>query len=151
MQKTENIRLSEQSLYIPSLTKSDSTSSPLGLDTILSQITFPRRISASHGNILRTLDAGKAHGSRSNFPASAELEEAVKQSMKFGRSPHSRVQVWALVGRNDAQSIDIQKSLESGARLHRVLSGGGGWGLREGLVALDPRVDFDDGHVGLAQ
>jgi hypothetical protein len=32
----------------------------------------------------------------------------------------------------------IPKALASGARLHRVLSGGGGWGKKAGLLSLDP-------------
>lgn len=32
----------------------------------------------------------------------------------------------------------VQRALEEGARLHRVLSGGGGWGKKAGLLSLDP-------------
>lgn len=32
--------------------------------------------------------------------------------------------------------------LRRGARLHRVLSGGGGWGEKAGLISLDPDSDF---------
>lgn len=32
----------------------------------------------------------------------------------------------------------IQKALAFGARLHKVLSGGGGWGKKAGLLSLDP-------------
>ncbi|KAF1972452.1 hypothetical protein BU23DRAFT_158989 [Bimuria novae-zelandiae CBS 107.79] len=46
----------------------------------------------------------------------------------------------------------IPIALKSGARLHRVLSGGGGWGKKAGLLSLDPlpvapskgQSDFDD-------
>jgi hypothetical protein len=32
----------------------------------------------------------------------------------------------------------IRKAIASGARLHKVLSGGGGWGKKAGLLSLDP-------------
>ncbi|XPS78946.1 hypothetical protein M3J09_010942 [Ascochyta lentis] len=35
-------------------------------------------------------------------------------------------------------STSIQKLISSGARLHKVLSGGGGWGKKAGLLSLDP-------------
>ncbi|KAF2503049.1 hypothetical protein BU16DRAFT_555077 [Lophium mytilinum] len=41
---------------------------------------------------------------------------------------------------NDAVSFAISH----GARLHRVLSGGGGWGKKAGLLSLDPETSYDD-------
>lgn len=35
-------------------------------------------------------------------------------------------------------NITVQKALARGARLHKVLSGGGGWGKKAGLLSLDP-------------
>lgn len=35
-------------------------------------------------------------------------------------------------------NANIQNAIASGARLHRVLSGGGGWGKKAGLLSLDP-------------
>ncbi|GAW12030.1 hypothetical protein ANO14919_013850 [Xylariales sp. No.14919] len=32
--------------------------------------------------------------------------------------------------------------LSSGCRLHKILSGGGGWGLKQGLLSLDPETSF---------
>jgi hypothetical protein len=37
----------------------------------------------------------------------------------------------------------VSKALSKGARLHRVLSGGGGWGKKAGLLSLDP-VPFNE-------
>jgi hypothetical protein len=48
----------------------------------------------------------------------------------------------------------IPKALASGARLHRVLSGGGGWGKKAGLLSLDPvATTADAGSVapGISQ
>ena len=43
---------------------------------------------------------------------------------------------------------DLKLALSKGAHLHRVTSGGGGWGLKQGLLSLDPaRTLHDDlGH-----
>lgn len=35
-------------------------------------------------------------------------------------------------------SVLVSEALQQGARLHRVLSGGGGWGKKKGLISLDP-------------
>ncbi|KAI0109936.1 hypothetical protein F4814DRAFT_450898 [Daldinia grandis] len=32
--------------------------------------------------------------------------------------------------------------LSSGCRLHKILSGGGGWGLKQGLLSLDPETSY---------
>ncbi|KAI2471038.1 hypothetical protein F4781DRAFT_150389 [Annulohypoxylon bovei var. microspora] len=32
--------------------------------------------------------------------------------------------------------------ISSGCRLHKILSGGGGWGLKQGLLSLDPETKF---------
>jgi hypothetical protein len=34
--------------------------------------------------------------------------------------------------------VDLNWLLEQGGRLHRVMSGGGGWGAKQGLLCLDP-------------
>lgn len=35
-------------------------------------------------------------------------------------------------------NVMVQEALKRGARLHKVLSGGGGWGKKAGLLSLDP-------------
>jgi hypothetical protein len=35
-------------------------------------------------------------------------------------------------------NVTVQEALARGARLHKVLSGGGGWGKKAGLLSLDP-------------
>ncbi|KAF2181970.1 hypothetical protein K469DRAFT_475040, partial [Zopfia rhizophila CBS 207.26] len=37
----------------------------------------------------------------------------------------------------------VAAAIGKGARLHRVLSGGGGWGKRAGLLSLDPSVSYN--------
>lgn len=38
----------------------------------------------------------------------------------------------------------VAKAIAQGARLHRILSGGGGWGKKAGLLALDPEIGYDE-------
>ena len=40
----------------------------------------------------------------------------------------------------------VPTALAEGARLHRILSGGGGWGKKAGLIALDPTPNIRDEH-----
>ncbi|KAI0889128.1 uncharacterized protein GGS22DRAFT_67611 [Annulohypoxylon maeteangense] len=41
------------------------------------------------------------------------------------------------------ESMDMFSELiSSGCRLHKILSGGGGWGLKQGLLSLDPETKF---------
>ncbi|KAI1458001.1 hypothetical protein F4805DRAFT_426231 [Annulohypoxylon moriforme] len=50
------------------------------------------------------------------------------------------------------ENMDVFSELiSSGCRLHKILSGGGGWGLKQGLLSLDPETKFslpdqDDQH-----
>ncbi|KAI0840686.1 hypothetical protein F5Y06DRAFT_228355 [Hypoxylon sp. FL0890] len=36
----------------------------------------------------------------------------------------------------------FSKLISSGCRLHKILSGGGGWGLKQGLLSLDPETNY---------
>jgi hypothetical protein len=45
---------------------------------------------------------------------------------------------WARVWAEDMYTDLVTFALSKGARLHRVLSGGGGWGKKAGLLSLDP-------------
>ncbi|KAI1268949.1 hypothetical protein F5Y18DRAFT_373116 [Xylariaceae sp. FL1019] len=41
------------------------------------------------------------------------------------------------------KSMDLfSELLSSGCRLHKILSGGGGWGAKQGLLSLDPETSF---------
>jgi hypothetical protein len=54
-------------------------------------------------------------------------------------------EVWEVLWRSDPPVWNtlVSKALAEGARLHRVLSGGGGWGKKAGLLSLDP-VPFNE-------
>lgn len=124
-------------------------------------LTVPRKVHAAYGNILRQLSCIDSHP----FPASKELEANVSSYFKSMESPMRPVSVWALVlsaqtarfwTANFPPSEKLQElwrslrneptilqhklldALTSGAKLVRVLSGGGGWGNQAGLLSLDP-------------
>lgn len=104
------------------------------------------------GNILRqvskfTTDDGDTNA---GIPASAELENELPRYVSERGIPHQRVRVWALVEPAASSSTEItqqniQTSLSKGSRIHRVVSGGGGWGKKQGLLSLDPEVTFAAG------
>lgn len=119
-------------------------------------ITQPRRVSSCMGNILRGLEGdqestrressrGRHNHTKSQLPASSELEREIPRFIAANQLDNRPIAVWALVG-NSLADLDIGNatggiacSLEKkGVRLYRVLSGGGGWGPKTGLLSLDP-------------
>ncbi|KAI9697764.1 MAG: hypothetical protein M1836_004440 [Candelina mexicana] len=109
----------------------------------LAQLTPPRQVAAAVGNIIRLVYLTD-HTSKT-VPASEELEHRITQLSQSVRLDQQRVAVWALVtprGRWSSEPTILGKilhhKLEQGSRLHRVLSGGGGWGQKQGLLSLDP-------------
>jgi hypothetical protein len=54
-------------------------------------------------------------------------------------------EMWKNLWKQDPPSWSplVPVALRSGARLHRVLSGGGGWGKKAGLLSLDPIPSMD--------
>ena len=111
-------------------------------------LTPPQIITASMGNIIRRFQVGDDPGE--NEPASKKLEEAIslQKWSQPGQSPPPLTEVWAQViprelWLNHPQLPTVgMKMIEQGHRLHRVLSGGGGWGNKQGLLALDPDSSF---------
>lgn len=122
-------------------------------------LTPARYIESSMGNILRLL-----HGSEGKtFPASIELESAIEAFFRVRSEQQRTVQIWAIVGADSEESrrptpispvqlkslwkvtVSPRHSLAGellgkGARLYKVLSGGGGWGKKAGLLSLDPEA-----------
>lgn len=102
-------------------------------------VTPARRIVAGLGNILRQVDV---NGTAT--PASKELEEAIPLLLAR-RAPGRRgvVGVWAVVYPSESAATgDIQGVLARGGHVRKVLSGGGGWGAKQGLLSLDPETRF---------
>lgn len=112
--------------------------------TTLKPIVPARIIAAAMGNVIRKFYTGSGSNPEETVPASRELEEAVSQYIETSQ----KIDIWALVTPREYTVSgprvrpDFQKLIENGSRLHKVLSGGGGWGIKEGLLALDPDCDY---------
>ncbi|USP78225.1 uncharacterized protein yc1106_05499 [Curvularia clavata] len=70
---------------------------------------------------------------------SARTEELLA-SLPTGDGSNSVDHAWERLWRSDPPVWNtlVSHALSEGARLHRVLSGGGGWGKKAGLLSLDP-------------
>ena len=141
----EKIELSHQMFTLIDLSPRNKLQSQLFID--IKQITPPRVVAAAFGNIVRKVFKGK--DPEEEMPASKDLQEAVGQLFDAQNQTKEQVLVWALVTpreRHIDQPVTEMKSLqdmiECGSRLHRVLGGGGGWGAKDGLLALDPRSQY---------
>ena len=69
-------------------------------------------------------------------------KEGMKLYWRAGR-PAEQVLKQGMHGTIDSS---LRLLLQRGARLCRVLSGGGGWGKKAGLLSLDPEVGYEDGN-----
>ncbi|EED14386.1 conserved hypothetical protein [Talaromyces stipitatus ATCC 10500] len=111
-------------------------------------VTQRRRVISSMGNILRQVSKSTTDdGMSAGIPASSELEKELPRYVNERGIPHQRVAVWALVepstsSMTNTSDRDVQGLLIKGSKLHRVVSGGGGWGKKQGLLSLDPEVSF---------
>ena len=124
----------------------------------LRPITPPRVVIAAIGNIVRQIALDNADPQ----PASQELERSISDQIESGRIQRNKADVWALLRPQHAATddppssskIEIAGEITKGARLLKVLSGGGGWGEKQGLLALDPDWDYrseDDKARNFAQ
>ena len=124
----------------------------------LTPLTPPRRIVESFGNILRRLEVDG--DGQTSVPASQELELALDAYLIDHGLQAQPVNVWAFIVPRRRRpwtadvawdGSDVARSIHAGARLHRVWSGGGGWGSKRGLLALDPashdRTEADPEHA----
>ncbi|OQD87003.1 hypothetical protein PENANT_c006G05699 [Penicillium antarcticum] len=120
------------------------------LDLPLDQVSERRKVISSMGNILRQLGKSTDPASNEPMPASSELEKELPRYIKERNIVDQRVSVWALVEKPELVVADaassthdrLIQSLRRGGKLHRVMSGGGGWGKKQGLLSLDPEVSF---------
>lgn len=125
----------------------------------------PCQIKKSMGNVITKLRSPDGLG---EVPASQDLEIRVSEFLDRKELEASQVAVWALivpseVAAQDARFQEWAESMSSqlytasahntlrvadlvwrGAKLRKVLSGGGGWGQKMGLLSIDP----DDGYAG---
>lgn len=134
-----------------------SCSISTGQTNITSALTLPlypvgkrRAVITGMGNILRQLSKSPDSTSSEPMPASTELEKDLPRYIEEHNIADKRVSVWALVETADKKIAEqlsstndrLSQALRQGAKLHRVMSGGGGWGKKQGLLSLDPEVSF---------
>ncbi|MCJ1479267.1 hypothetical protein MMC13_007952 [Lambiella insularis] len=107
------------------------------------ELTPPRVVSEAMGNIVRRL-----HSSSLTDPAMSASEELERSLISWTDSAENMYEIWARVTPQERwsglpqvglpQMLGLPSKFEEGSRLHRVLSGGGGWGNKQGLISLDP-------------
>lgn len=107
-----------------------------------------RRVVTSMGNILRQLTSSVDDTTSDPMPASSELEKELPRYISENEIDDPLVSVWGLIEKPNVKpaGVDIQErltnSLREGGKLYRVMSGGGGWGKKQGLLSLDPDISL---------
>ncbi|KAL8688528.1 MAG: hypothetical protein Q9218_005586 [Villophora microphyllina] len=140
---TKRTPLGEQAIRLVSPSSEDASSPPFKIDIPLVPITKPRVIASAMGNVLREVFTEESSGEVQ--PASEELEGAVTQWIAKHESEKRTVDVWAMV-KTPQYSFSAGNAgvhVLEGGRIQKVLSGGGGWGNKQGLLALDHEQDFN--------
>lgn len=142
--RTKRAVLPQQLLHLPHF------SPRLRLETSLIPITSTKTVAAATGNIIRQLHHGPNIDPKETVPASRELEEVISRKIESDINLPKKLDIWALVTPRENRISwprvwpeELQSFVESGSRIHKVLSGGGGWGPKEGLLALDPDSDYN--------
>lgn len=117
----------------------------------LTRLTEGRAITKAMGNVVTEIQTQEA-----KVPASTELESSVSEYIK--RNPVATsagpLLIYAsivpasgpLSDRLPSLPFQLHSLMETEkrcTRLFRVTGGGGGWGKKQGLLSLDPTVDFD--------
>ncbi|KAL4748588.1 hypothetical protein BDW72DRAFT_180065 [Aspergillus terricola var. indicus] len=122
------------------------------LDLPLYPVGERRKVISSMGNILRQVAKHADGKSDESMPASSELEKVLPRYISENDIVDRRVAVWALVEKTEKSSYaksnhsqsSLAEAIQNGAKLHRVMSGGGGWGKKQGLLSLDPEISFGE-------
>ncbi|KAG5926416.1 hypothetical protein E4U42_003333 [Claviceps africana] len=140
----------------------------------LSPVTRARKITASFGNIVRGIEVdGKSIPASTELEAAVN---SIFEHRRTATSTTGPMGVWALVTpeysplsawtadnapdpsamlegnaatRDDVDSCAryLERQYYAGSRFYQVLSGGGGWGPKKGLLSLDPR----ENHFALSE
>ncbi|KAE8355168.1 hypothetical protein BDV28DRAFT_155575 [Aspergillus coremiiformis] len=127
------------------------------VNSVRNSLKFPlhpvgqrREVISGMGNILRQLAKHSNGTSKDPMPASSELEKELPRYIEEHDIADHRVSVWALVespsdrsqSGTDGSQDRLVDSIQAGGKLHRVMSGGGGWGKKQGLLSLDYETSF---------
>ncbi|GAD97030.1 V-type ATPase, C subunit family protein [Paecilomyces variotii No. 5] len=146
----ERFRLSQSSNLSNCTVRSAGERLRNSLEVSLFPVGQRRRVMSSLGNILRQVSKSTDGKSNDLMPASSELETELPRYVEE-HGLDQRISVWALVEKPDrAVSTDVRDATHvpgaicNGSKLHRVVSGGGGWGKKQGLLSLDPETTFTD-------
>ena len=144
IEPTRERSLEHQIVIMNDASSSEHVRFRTSISSRLTPITPPRNVAAAVGNIVRQIfDQNKK-----SCPASHELESTINSAIADGRLDRGLVEVWAFLRPQGDEvkcpkveaGFDFEAELTSGARLLKVLSGGGGWGEKQGLLALDPDI-----------
>ena len=146
MLQVRNTRMLKQTFHINRFQRSRHVIIP---EFPLSAITYPRTIAASGGNVIKAFQIPNGSNQGLYVPASTELEKSVSLWNESRNLQGQRAMVWALLTPRGSyldhcqlQSMSLRSALGSGSRLLKVISGGGGWGAKKGLLALDPEIEY---------
>ncbi|KAL1850113.1 hypothetical protein Plec18170_007211 [Paecilomyces lecythidis] len=146
----ERFRLSQSSTLSNCTVRSAGERLHNSLEVSLFPVGQRRRVMSSLGNILRQVSKSTDTKSNDAMPASSELETELPMYVEE-HGLDQRISVWALVEKPDrVVSTDerdpthVARAICNGSKLHRVMSGGGGWGKKQGLLSLDPETTFTD-------
>ncbi|KAB5563421.1 hypothetical protein GE09DRAFT_1285328 [Coniochaeta sp. 2T2.1] len=160
MREVRRVNVGSQVVQVPGAAEAEEKGVlAVRADVPLIAITPARTVGTALGNILKTFDV-----EGEMVPASRRLEEVVPKLLESRRRMglgeiRGPLKVWALVvparlTGEDKPRITFRglglgtvsypnHLLAAGCRLHRVLSGGGGWGAKQGLLSLDPETRFE--------
>ncbi|KAI6364325.1 hypothetical protein MCOR25_005663 [Pyricularia grisea] len=132
-------------------------------------LTSPRRIASGLGNIVRQVEVDGSPVPASEELETAMHALIDTRARLLPEAGPTSNRTWALVVPEDSASLEFLKGLSTsvdeagvkneqeraetfarhfseilaqGGRLHRVLSGGGGWGAKRGLLSLDPQTTY---------
>ena len=144
--KTKSTALHHQRIFIP-LSDTYGNRRAHYLEAPLRTLTSAWVVASAMGNIIRQLYTDAT--ASATMPASEGLEAAVTAFFEQSTSTSDHFTVWALVTPKErwidepiAGDPTILSCLETGSRLHRVWSGGGGYGKKLGLLSLDPDTAY---------
>ncbi|KAK4205331.1 hypothetical protein QBC40DRAFT_271526 [Triangularia verruculosa] len=166
-----SVEKTTQTILLPGHDQIPSQSTASTVYTALVPVTRPHKIVAGLGNILRQVEVGVKPEPASKG-LEAVIPTLLKKRLEHSESDvpeySGPVGVWALIMPKDAveqfpmpDPLDVENYdphdewdlvyqtshamdglIASGCQLRKILSGGGGWGLKQGLLSLDPNTRY---------
>ncbi|KAK0729180.1 hypothetical protein B0T21DRAFT_370519 [Apiosordaria backusii] len=166
-----SVEKTTQTILLPGHNQSPNKSTASTVYTALVPVTRPHKIVAGLGNILRQVEVGvKPEPASKELEAviPALLKKRLEHSESDEPAYSGPVGVWALIMPKDTVNhfpipdpLDVENYdlsderdlvyqtshamdglIAAGCQLRKILSGGGGWGLKQGLLSLDPDTRY---------